>query len=78
MDNFYKLNDCRSIIKTYGAKLAYTEANPNTIQTSHSKTFQTLNRHNLKEVTENIRRTKEHFSDFGSTFRKHEKDHERL
>jgi len=58
--------------------LVYTESNPHNIQTSHSKTFQTLNRHNLKEVTDNLRKVQEHISDFGSTFRKHDNDHQRL
>lgn len=78
MDNFYKLNDCRSLIKTNGEQLAYPESNPYNIQTSHSKTFQTLDHHNLKEVTDSLRKVREHFSDFGSTFRKHETDHKRL
>lgn len=78
LDNYYKLDDCRSLIKKNGEKMVYSEANPHSIQTNHSKTYQTINNHNLKEVTENIRKTREHFSDFGSTFRKHEPNHERL
>lgn len=78
LDNYYHLNDCRSIIKTNGEKLIYTESNPHTIQTNHSKNYPMLSNSNLAEMSEQLRNVKQYNSDFGSTFRKHESDHGRL
>jgi len=79
LNNYKQLSDCRSIIKTVQGKKDFAESNPTQIQTNGSRSLSMLNGNNLqRQINETIREVPQKTSDFGSTFRKHENDHQRF
>jgi len=78
LNNYKKYQDCRPLAKTVQENKAYPE-NQTSIQTNQSKTFAVINETNMqKYATEIKRHVKMNITDFGSTFKTHGPDHERL
>eukprot|EP01016_Furgasonia_blochmanni_P004704 TRINITY_DN11816_c0_g1_i1.p1 TRINITY_DN11816_c0_g1~~TRINITY_DN11816_c0_g1_i1.p1 ORF type:complete len:350 (-),score=30.12 TRINITY_DN11816_c0_g1_i1:166-1215(-) len=77
LDNYYKLGDCRNIVKQNTALVPRAEISPN-VQTNGATTNHMLTLDNLTEATERMRDVKKNITDFGSTFRQHEENHKRL
>jgi hypothetical protein len=79
LNNYKQLSDCRSLTKSVGTRKNFPESNPSQIQTSGSRTIAMLNQNNLqRQINETNRDVTQKMSDFGSTFRKHEGDHQRF
>jgi len=78
LKNYNNYQDCRPLTKSVQEKKTYPEHHTS-IQTSNSKTFSLLNETNMqKHATEIKRDVKMNITDFGSTFKKHGQEHQRL
>jgi len=78
LKNYKNYQDCRPLVKTVQAPKTFPE-NQTSIQTNQSKVFPLLTQETLqKHVTEIKRDVKMNITDFGSTFKKHDPDHQRL
>jgi len=78
LKNYKNYQDCRPLTKTVQEKKTYPE-NHTSIQTNQSKTFTLITEANMqKHATEINRDVKMNITDFGSTFKKHGADHQRL
>jgi len=78
LNNYKSYQDCRPLVKTVQEAKTYPE-NHTSIQTNRSKTFALINDANMqKYATEIKRNVKMNITDFGSTFKTHGPDHERL
>ena len=78
LKNYNQYKDCRPLVKTVQEPKNYPE-NQTSIQTQQSKVFPLLVQQTLqKHLTEIKRDVKTNITDFGSTFKKHGPDHERL
>jgi len=76
--NYNKYQDCRPLTKTVQEKKTYPE-NHTSIQTNQSKTFTLITDTNMQKYATEIKRdVKMNVTDFGSTFKKHGADHQRL
>jgi len=76
--NYKNYQDCRPLVKTVQEKKNYPE-NHTHIQTSNAKAFSLINQANMqKHVNETKRDVKMNITDFGSTIRRHEPDHQRF
>lgn len=76
IQNFYGLNDQRSIVKVNSSAVLKPEGDAQ-IQTSAVKHYSLLNPQNLTKMTEANRNVTMNNSDFGSTLKKHDREHER-
>jgi len=78
LQNYKAYSDCRPLVKTIEPRKAYPE-NHALIQTNHAKNFTLLNQKNMqKHINETQRDVKMSMTNFGSTFKKHEPDHDRF
>jgi len=78
LKNYQNYQDCRPLTKTVEEKKIYPE-NHTSIQTNQSKTFTLITQANMqKHATEIKRDVKMNVTDFGSTFKTHGPDHQRL
>jgi len=76
--NYKAHGDCRPLIKTVEARKDYPE-NHTMIQTSKPNNYTLLSEKNMqKQIAETKRDVKMNMTDFGSTFKKHNQDHERF
>jgi hypothetical protein len=76
--NYKNYQDCRPLVKTVEQAKRYPEGHTS-IQTNQSKQFSLLTQENMqKHATEINRNVKMNITDFGSTFKRHVPDHERL
>jgi len=76
--NYQGYQDCRPLVKAGEQKKSYPE-NQTSIQTCQSKTFALLNKTNMQQqANETKRDVKMNITDFGSTFKKHDADHQRF
>lgn len=76
--NYKSYQDCRPLVKTVEQAKRYPE-NHTSIQTNQSKQFSLLTQENMqRQATEMKRDVKMNITDFGSTFKKHVPDHQRL
>lgn len=76
--NYQNYQDCRPVVKTGQEPKTYPEFHTS-IQTSQSKNFALLNQTNMQKQANEINRdVKTNITDFGSTFKKHEADHQRF
>jgi len=78
LSNYKNYKDCRPLVKTVEQKKTYPE-NHACIQTNQAKTFTMLNQPNMQKNANEIKRdVKMNITDFGSTFRKHDVEHQRF
>jgi hypothetical protein len=78
LQNYKAYSDCRPLVKTIEPRKAYPEDHA-LIQTSHAKNFALLNQNNMqKHLHETKRDVKMSMTNFGSTFKKHEPEHDRF
>jgi len=78
LKNYKSHGDCRPLVKTIEPRKNYPE-NQASIQTSQPNQYTLLNQTNMqKHVHETQRDVKMSMTNFGSTFKKHEPDHERF
>jgi len=78
LKNYNKYSDCRPVVKTIESRKDYPE-NHTLIQTNQAKDFALLNQNNMqRHINETKRDVKMSMTNFGSTFKKHEPDHERF
>jgi hypothetical protein len=78
LQNYKAYGDCRPVVKSIESRKDYPE-NQAAIQTSNSKAFTLLNQNNMqKHATETKRDVKMSITNFGSTFNKHQPDHDRF
>lgn len=78
LQNYKTYSDCRPLVKTIESSKNYPESHA-AIQTSNSKAFTLLNQQNVqKHAIETKRDVKMSITNFGSTFKKHEPDHDRF
>jgi hypothetical protein len=76
--NYKNYTDCRPLVKTVQQGKSYPE-NHTSIQTNTARVFSLLTQENMqKHATEIKRDVKMNMTDFGSTFKKHVPDHQRL
>jgi len=78
LTNYKSYQDCRPIVKTVEKPKNYPE-NQTSIQTNQSKNFALLSQANMqRQGVEAKRDVKMNITDFGSTFKKHGADHDRM
>jgi len=78
LKNYKTHGDCRPLVKTIESRKNYPE-NQAMIQTSQATNYTLLNKNNVqRHVNETQRDVKMSMTNFGSTFKKHEPDHERF
>jgi len=78
LKNFQGYGDCRPVTKAIQDKKDYPEAH-HSIQTSQATRFALLDPNNLqRQGNEVTREVKQNITNFGSTFKKHDQDHERF
>jgi len=78
LSNYKAHGDCRPLIKTVEAKKDYPESHT-MIQTSKPSNYTLLSDKNMqKQIAETKRDVKMNMTDFGSTFKKHNQDHDRF
>jgi len=78
LHNYHNVGDCRPIVKSELKPLQYPEQQTQ-IQTADSKRITMLHGKNFsQEITDKTRDVKMSMSDFGSTFKKHNLDHQRF
>jgi len=76
--NYKNFADCRPLVKTVQQDKTYPE-NHTSIQTNKAKAFALLTQDNMQKYANEIKRdVKTNITDFGSTFKKHVPDHQRL
>lgn len=77
LQNFYGLGDGRNIVKTT-ERPAKRPENDTHVQTSEVKDYRLINPKNFADVLERQRAVRMENSDFGSTLKKHDREHDRL
>eukprot|EP01017_Pseudomicrothorax_dubius_P028085 TRINITY_DN3314_c0_g1_i1.p1 TRINITY_DN3314_c0_g1~~TRINITY_DN3314_c0_g1_i1.p1 ORF type:complete len:330 (-),score=53.73 TRINITY_DN3314_c0_g1_i1:148-1137(-) len=77
LKNYYNNGDRRNIIKTTGDLVARPEGDVNVL-TSQVNDYKILRMDNIGEVIENPHPVKTFKSDFGSTLKRHDREHDRL